>query len=88
MSGDPIVWRVKEALIRALLLAGTTPEAIVDEDPLFGDGPIALDSVDAIELAVELEREFGLRMPDGADTREIYTSVATIAAWLRAAGAR
>lgn len=85
---DTIVVRVKETLIRALLLTDTTPDGIADDAPLFGDGSLQLDSVDAIELAIEIEREFGLRMPDGDEGREIYASVASIATHLRAAGAR
>ncbi len=85
---DTVLLRVKEALIRAAMLEDLGPEDIVDDAPLFGEGGMKLDSVDAIELAVELERTFGVRMPEGEERREIYASVAAITAFLRDAGAR
>lgn len=91
MSADPadrLLLRVKEALIRAAMLEDIGPDDIGDDDPLFGEGGLDLDSVDAIELAVELERAFNLRLPDGEDRRDIYASVRTIAAYLHTRGAR
>ncbi|MBK7759296.1 MAG: acyl carrier protein [Deltaproteobacteria bacterium] len=85
---DTLTLRVKEALIRALLLTDITPADLADDAPLWAEGGMRLDSVDAIELAVELERALGVRMPDGEETREIYASIGSIVAYLRAQGAR
>lgn len=79
--------RVKQALIRALMLNDRGPDDIADDAPLFEEEGLNLDSVDAIELAVELEREFGVRMPDGPESRPIYASIATVCAFLRERGA-
>lgn len=85
---DTLTLKVKDALIRALLLTDITPADLADDAPLWADGGMKLDSVDAIELAVELERTLGVRMPDGEETREIYASIGSIVAYLRAQGAR
>lgn len=53
--------RIKRVLIESLRLDGIRPEMIGDEDPLFGDG-LGLDSVDALELVVALEKEYGIRI--------------------------
>jgi acyl carrier protein len=53
--------RIREILVESLRLEGTTPESIGDESPLWGDG-LGLDSVDALELMVALEQEYGFRI--------------------------
>jgi len=71
--------RLKQLIIEHLKLEGMTPEMIEDDAPLFGEG-LGLDSVDALELVVALQKEWGLRI-EGADAnRETFTSVATLAA--------
>lgn len=51
----------KAFIVRTLNLEGVDPAAIADDDPLFGDG-LGLDSVDALELVVALEKRFGLKL--------------------------
>jgi acyl carrier protein len=71
--------RLKQLIIEHLKLEGMTPEMIEDDAPLFGEG-LGLDSVDALELVVALQKEWGLRI-EGADAnRETFASVATLAA--------
>ena len=70
--------RLKQLIIEHLKLEGMTPDMIEDEAPLFGEG-LGLDSVDALELVVALQKEWGLRI-EGADaSRETFRSVATLA---------
>jgi acyl carrier protein len=52
---------LKRLIISSLELEGLTPGAIGDDQPLFGDG-LGLDSVDALELIVVLERELGVKI--------------------------
>lgn len=73
--------RLKEIIIRSLNLEGLTPDDIEDEAPLFGDG-LGLDSVDALELVVALEKEYSVRIEGEEASREAFTSVATLATYV------
>ena len=73
--------RLKEMIVRVLRLEGVTPDRIPDEEPLFG-GPLGLDSVDALELAVHIEEEFGVRLPEDAEGRTAFSSVASLANYI------
>ncbi len=69
---------LKEKIIRVLNLEGMQPEEIDENDALFGEAGW-LDSIDALELIVMLEKEYGIRLESAAEGREIFTSVASIA---------
>lgn len=73
--------RLKRIIIEYLNLEGMTTDMIEDEAPLFGDG-LGLDSVDALELVVALEKEYGIRIENPESSREAFTSVATLAAFV------
>lgn len=80
--------RLKAILIEALNLEGMSPDEIGDDEPLFGEG-LGLDSVDALELVVALEKEYGIKIEGQEATRDAFTSIATLAAFverLRAGG--
>ena len=70
MDQDGIRTKLKKMIVTSLNLDGITPERIADDEPLFGDG-LGLDSVDALELVVALEKEFGIsiREPRGRQER-------------------
>lgn len=68
--------RVKEAIVRSLHLP-MPPEDIADDIPLFGTG-LGLDSVDALELVLEIEREFGVKVSDEQLGRRALRTVDTI----------
>ncbi len=72
---------LKEMIVRVLMLEGITPEEIGDEDRLFGGG-LGLDSVDALELAIHIEEQFKVKMPEDERAREAFASVATIARYI------
>jgi len=72
--------RVKKLIIDRLRL-DITPDAIDDNAPLFGDG-LGLDSIDALELVVGLEQEFGIAVPDEDVGREAFASVTALAAYI------
>jgi acyl carrier protein len=78
---SPIRSQIKRLLVDALHLEGLVPSEIADDGPLFGDG-LGLDSVDALELVVALEREFGIRIQSHDVGKEAFTSVATLAAFI------
>jgi acyl carrier protein len=82
MSGtSPIRSRIKHLLVGALHLEGLVPSEIADDAPLFGEG-LGLDSVDALELVVALEKEFGIRIQSHEVGREAFTSVSALAAFI------
>lgn len=82
MSGTSAIRsRIKQLLVDALHLEGLIPAEIADDAPLFGDG-LGLDSVDALELVVALEREFGIRIQSQEVGREAFASIGTIAAFI------
>lgn len=69
---------LKEEIIAALNLEEMTPDDIADDDALFGDG-LGLDSIDALELIVLLEKKYGIKLANPAAGKEIFKSVTTIA---------
>ena len=70
--------RIKTTIVVELML--DTPAAeIGDETPLFGPGGLGLDSVDALQLAVALDKHFGLKITETEAARQVLRSVATIA---------
>jgi acyl carrier protein len=70
--------QVKAAIVRCLHLP-LTPQDIADDVPLFGEG-LGLDSVDALELVLELERGFGVKVSDDELGKRVLRSVDTIVA--------
>jgi acyl carrier protein len=75
---DILRLQMKELIVRALQLDGRHPSSIDDDAPLFGEG-LGLDSLDALQLAMSIEDEFKVRVPDGAESRKIFASVAALA---------
>ncbi|WP_374514285.1 phosphopantetheine-binding protein [Niveibacterium sp.] len=60
------------------------PEALSDDEPLFGaDARLALDSLDALQLSMALQKRYGVRLTDSKETRRILTNVASLAAYLQ-----
>lgn len=71
---------MKELIVEALMLDDVTPEEIDSHAPLFGDG-LGLDSIDALELAIAIDRRFGVKIrAEDESTRRIFASVASLAA--------
>lgn len=72
---------VKSLLIENLMLQ-KSPAEIADDAPLFGPGGLGLDSVDALQIVVALDKHYGLRIADPETARTALASVTTIAAAL------
>ena len=70
---------IKVLLVENLMLK-LAPAELRDDQPLFGPDSLGLDSVDALQLVVALDKNFGLKIPDPGAAREILLSVNTIAA--------
>ena len=69
--------RIKNMMVENLMLQISAAE-IGDDQLLFGPGSLGLDSVDALQLVVALDKHFGLKVPDAAAAKEILQSVNTI----------
>jgi acyl carrier protein len=82
---DPLIDRLKQLIVETLHLEDVTPADISDSEPLVGGG-LSLDSIDALELVVRLEREFGLKIASSEEARTALASVASLAAYVRARG--
>jgi acyl carrier protein len=70
--------KLKKEIIEVLNLEDVKPEDIDTDAPLFGDG-LGLDSIDALELIVLLEKNYGIKIEDPKEGRKIFTSVRTMA---------
>jgi acyl carrier protein len=79
-ESDPFKTEIKQAIIRSLRLPLTVDD-IGDSTPLFGDG-LGLDSIDVLELVIEIERSFGATIRDEQTGMDVLRSVDTIAAFI------
>ena len=73
---------IKQQIIEVLSLEEITPESIVDSEPLFGDG-LGLDSIDALELIVLLDRTYGIRLSSPAEGKQVFASIDTMADYIQ-----
>ena len=73
--------QIKHLLVENLMLQSKAEE-IADDLPLFGPGSLGLDSVDALQLVVALDKNYGLKIPDPEAAKKILQSVNTIVAAL------
>ena len=75
---DELIHTLKLQIIEALNLEEMTPDDIDASAPLFGEG-LGLDSIDALELIVLLEKHYGIRLANACEGKAIFSSVASIA---------
>jgi len=85
MTQEELIKQLKTQIIEALSLEDITPEDIDANAPLFVEG-LGLDSIDAIELILLLERQYGIRIEDPKKRKEILTSVRTMAQLIESEG--
>lgn len=78
-----LIAQLKKQIIEALNLEDLTPADIADDAPLFGEG-LGLDSIDALELIVLMEREYGIRLNNAQEGKAIFQSVRTMAEYVAA----
>ncbi len=80
---EALIKQLKEEIIETLNLEDLTPEEIEDDAPLFGEG-LGLDSIDALELIVLLERNYGIKFQTPAEGKEVFRSVKVMAEYVTA----
>ena len=79
---DEIIQQLKEQIIESLNLEEMTPDDIDASKPLFGDDGIGLDSIDALEIIVLLEKNYGIRLANAAEGKSIFTNIENIAKYV------
>jgi acyl carrier protein len=80
---ENLIQDLKVQIIEQLNLAEVKPEDIDASAPLFGEG-LGLDSIDALELIVLLEKQYGIKIKEPKDAKNIFQSVQTLAEYISA----
>jgi acyl carrier protein len=78
---EQLTLNLKKQIIEVLNLKHLTPEEIIDDQPLFGEG-LGLDSIDALELIVLLQQQYNIRLADPQEGPKIFKSVNTMAEYI------
>jgi len=78
---EELILQLKRLIVERLKLEEVLPEDIGTDDPLFGEG-LGLDSIDALELVLGLEKEYGVIIPDAEVGQKVFQSVRTIAQYV------
>ncbi|WP_343635286.1 phosphopantetheine-binding protein [Fluviicola sp.] len=73
---------LKAQIIEQLNLEDLTPADIKDDAPLFGEDGLGLDSIDALEFIVLLDSNYGIKISDPSEGKEIFHSVNTLADYI------
>ncbi len=80
---EELIEKLKVQIIEQLNLEDVEPDEIDTEEPLFGEG-LGLDSIDALELIVLLEKEYGIKIENPKEGQEIFYSVKSLAEYILA----
>ncbi len=83
MPDTTLTTHLKTLIITTLRLEDVRPEDIPDDEPLIGSARFGLDSLDALELVVAIEREFGVKLGNSEVSQKALGTVNTLAAYLR-----
>ncbi|MDR3094521.1 MAG: phosphopantetheine-binding protein [Bacteroidales bacterium] len=78
---DRFILELKEKIIKTLNLEDVTPDDIADDAPLFGEG-LSLDSIDALELIVLMEKHYGIKLTNPSEGKKIFKSARTMAEYI------
>ena len=83
MSDETLRDQIKEMMVESLMLK-VSKEEIADDLPLFGPQGLGLDSIDALELVVSLEKRFGVTVPNSEAAKEALITVNSITEYVKA----
>lgn len=78
---EELIVQTKQMIIDALRIEGMAPADIETDAPLFGEG-LGLDSIDALQLVVAMEKDFGVVVPDAATGTKVFQSARTMAEYI------
>lgn len=79
---EKLINNIKLQIIDALNLEGMTPDQVDNDAPLFGEG-LGLDSIDALELIVILDKYYGIKLKSPAEGKEVFKSINSIADYVQ-----
>ena len=79
---EEMILKLKQEIIEVLNLEDIKPEDIDNDAPLFGEG-LGLDSIDALELIVLMEKNYGIKLQDPAKGKEIFKSISVMADYIQ-----
>ena len=80
---NPLEDELKELIVTALQLEDVKASDIDSEEPLFGDSGLALDSIDALEIGVQIQKKYGVKIdPEDERVSEYFRSVRSLAAYI------
>jgi acyl carrier protein len=79
---EELIIELKKQIIDVLNLEEVKPEDIDNDAPLFGEG-LGLDSIDALELIVMMEKVYGIKIKDPSAGKDIFKSISTMAAFVK-----
>ena len=82
MDKDSLVSELKGRIISALNLQGVQPGDIEADTPLFDPVGLGLDSVDALELVVMIERDYGISVGDKDEAKTVFSTVGALADYI------
>ena len=81
MEKETLIEELKALIVKSLKLEDVLPSDIDPDAPLFGSG-LGLDSIDALELVVALEKTYGIRIPDEDVGKEAFASLSALAGYV------
>ena len=77
---DMLEAELKELIVASLFLERVSPSDIDSEEPLFGDAGLALDSIDALEIGVEIQKKYGVKIdPEDENLPQYFRNVRSLA---------
>ena len=79
---EELLLELKSEIVEVLNLEDVNPEDIDNDAPLFGEG-LGLDSIDALELIVLMEKKYGIKLKNAAEGKEIFKSVRVMAEYIQ-----
>ncbi len=83
---DSLTTRLQSLIVTTLKLDDVKPGDIPEDEPLIGSPRFGLDSIDALELVLALEKEFGVKIGSSEESRKALGSIRSLATYLRAHG--
>ena len=83
-TAEELKLEIKELIMSTLDITDINPDDVDDEKPLFGgDNALTLDSVDAIEIIMAIQRTYGIRIADQSLARQVISSINSIAGFIK-----
>ncbi len=79
MERSELILQLKNDVLECLNLSDTPPDDLDENAPLFGDAGLGLDSIDALEIVLMLEKKYSLTIEDKSDAKTLFASISSMA---------